>query len=124
MIALRHTAKNWTLSSYQLAEANEVHIAATDDHPNALALNGQTSMADRRQAQVRGQRGRLNQQVLGVTDLVSVLDGDETTKQAFTGCPVDGNVELWTMAGGSHVPPLTENFAVDIIDWLYAHPKV
>ena len=62
-------------------------------------------------------------EAVGAIDLVSVLDGDETTKQAFTGCPADGNVELWTMDGGSHVPSLTENFAVDIIDWLYAHPK-
>lgn len=60
---------------------------------------------------------------LGAIDLGSGLAGDETSKQAFTGCPVDGDVELWTMADGPHIPPLTENFAADIIDWLYAHPN-
>jgi len=61
---------------------------------------------------------------LGTADLGSLLEGDETAKKAFTGCPVDGKVELWTMAAGPHIPLFTENFAVDIIDWLYAHPKV
>ena len=61
---------------------------------------------------------------LGAADLGAILDGDETTKEGFTGCPVDGDVELWTMADSSHIPQLTDNFAVDIIDWLYAHPKV
>ncbi|MCE9620918.1 MAG: alpha/beta fold hydrolase [Actinomycetia bacterium] len=60
---------------------------------------------------------------LGAIDLGLEIDGDETAKQAFTGCPADGAVELWTIDGGPHIPPLTENFAADIIDWLYAHPK-
>ncbi len=61
---------------------------------------------------------------LGAIDLESGIDGDETTMEAFTDCPVDGAVELWTMAGGSHTPALAANFAADVIDWLYAHPKV
>lgn len=60
----------------------------------------------------------------GTADLGAILDGDETTKEAFTSCPVDGDVELWTIADGPHIPQFTDNFAVDIIDWLYAHPKV
>ncbi len=59
----------------------------------------------------------------GAIDLGLAIDGDETTKLAYTGCPVDGEVELWTMVDGPHIPPLTENYAADIIDWLYAHPK-
>ena len=60
---------------------------------------------------------------LGHVDLVSNLDGAETTTSTFIGCPEDVAVELWTMAGGPHIPQLTENFASDILDWLYDHPK-
>lgn len=61
---------------------------------------------------------------LGTADLGSLAAGEETTKQGYTSCPVDGDVELWTMVDGPHIPLLTTNFAIDILDWLYAHPKV
>lgn len=60
----------------------------------------------------------------GAIDINFSLDGDETTKSAFTGCRIDGEVELWTMVGGSHVPALQPTFATDIIDWLFEHPKI
>ena len=60
---------------------------------------------------------------LGAIDLNMALAGYETTIQAFTDCPVDGAVELWTMVDGAHIPSLTSNFAADIIDWLFAHPN-
>ncbi len=60
---------------------------------------------------------------LGTIDLAYNIEGVETTKEGFTGCPVDGAVELWTIAGGPHIPGLQESFAADIIDWLYAHPN-
>ncbi|MCU1396709.1 MAG: uncharacterized protein JWM34_5137 [Ilumatobacteraceae bacterium] len=56
-------------------------------------------------------------------DLVSSIDGNETTEQSFAGCPPGIDVNLWTMAGAPHIPPLTANFAPDIIDFLFAHPK-
>ena len=58
---------------------------------------------------------------LGELDLAFNIDGVETTLEAFTGCPVDGAVELWTIEGGPHIPGLQPSFAADIIDWLYAH---
>lgn len=60
---------------------------------------------------------------LGAIDLNMALAGNETTMQGFVDCPTDGAVELWTMVDGSHIPPLTSNFAADIIDWLFAHPN-
>ena len=60
---------------------------------------------------------------LGTIDIANNIEGVETTKEAFTGCPADGAVELWTIAGGPHIPGLQTTFAADIIDWLYAHPN-
>jgi polyhydroxybutyrate depolymerase len=62
-------------------------------------------------------------EVLGTIDFAYNIEGDETTKTAFTGCPADGAVELWTIEGGPHIPGLQETFAADIVDWLYAHPN-
>lgn len=62
-------------------------------------------------------------ETLGTTDLNTNIDGDETTMQSFSGCPIDGAVELWTMADSPHIPGLQTTFAADIIDWLFAHPN-
>ena len=58
---------------------------------------------------------------LGALDLNVEIAGDETIRQGFRGCPVGGAVELWAMRDGTHTPPLTSNFAAEIIEWLYAH---
>lgn len=63
-------------------------------------------------------------ETLGTIDFNQNVDGVETTMTAFTGCPVDGAVELWTMADTPHIPALQTTFAADIIDWLFAHPNV
>ena len=62
-------------------------------------------------------------ETLGTIDFNLNVDGVETTMTAFTGCPVDGAVELWTMADSPHIPALHSTFAADIIDWLFAHPN-
>ena len=56
-------------------------------------------------------------------DLVSDLDGEETTVQSFPDCPPGVGVELWTMNGGEHVPNLSNDFTPSVIDFLFAHPK-
>jgi polyhydroxybutyrate depolymerase len=56
-------------------------------------------------------------------DLVSTIAGSETTSQIFDGCEPGGHVELWSVAGGVHVPVLTPAFAPAIVDFLFAHPK-
>jgi len=40
-----------------------------------------------------------------------------------TGCKPGGHAELWTQAGGVHVPKLTATFGEQVVDFLLAHPK-
>lgn len=57
-------------------------------------------------------------------DLDSSLPGAETTiTQYADGCMAGSDVELWTIQGGQHVPALSPQFAPDLIDFLFAHPK-
>ena len=56
-------------------------------------------------------------------DLVSDLDGAETSVQSFPDCPPGVGVELWTMNDGEHVPNLSNDFTPAVIDFLFAHPK-
>lgn len=54
-------------------------------------------------------------------DLDSSADGAETTVTSYTaGCEQGSRVELWSIAGGAHVPPLTDEFAPAVVDFLYA----
>jgi polyhydroxybutyrate depolymerase len=53
-----------------------------------------------------------------VLDLDRDIAGADTTVTRFAGCPDAGRVELWTIEGGSHVPALTEEFRVGVIDVL------
>ena len=52
-------------------------------------------------------------------DLDKQIEGDETVVKSWA----DGNIELWTIEGGRHVPPFVDNFNRQVIDWMYAHPK-
>jgi len=57
-------------------------------------------------------------------DLESVIDGHESSVLLFDqGCKTGGSAELWTIEGGSHVPPLSDTFSQQVVEWLYAHPK-
>jgi polyhydroxybutyrate depolymerase len=57
-------------------------------------------------------------------DLVNTLPGAETTvTQYAAGCTAGSTVELWTMEGASHIPAFTPQFAPDVIDFFFAHPK-
>jgi polyhydroxybutyrate depolymerase len=54
-------------------------------------------------------------------DLDSGLPGPETTVTTYaTGCGDASRVELWSIEDGSHVPPLTADFAPAVVDFLYA----
>ncbi len=55
-------------------------------------------------------------------DLDSVLPGAETTRERYAGCP-GGEVQLWTINGGTHLPALNSSWAGTIYDFLDAHPK-
>jgi polyhydroxybutyrate depolymerase len=54
-------------------------------------------------------------------DLISSLEGKETIPTIYS-CP-SASVELWTIEEGSHGPVLDSSFALQVIDWLLAHPK-
>lgn len=57
-------------------------------------------------------------------DLDASIEGHESSVLLFKkGCQVGGSSELWTIADGSHVPPLSPSFSEQVVEWLYAHPK-
>lgn len=60
----------------------------------------------------------------GVTlDLDSMLAGNETSVEAYSGCAAGSAVELWTIEGGEHRPALTANFATLAWGFLAAHAR-
>lgn len=59
-----------------------------------------------------------------IRDLDATLPGHESGVLSYTaGCEPGGMVELWTISAGSHVPPLSDTYAAQVVEWLYAHPK-
>ncbi len=57
-------------------------------------------------------------------DLESTLPGNETTVQAYTGCPAGADVQLWVVNGGAHIPNLTRpGFGDALWSFMAAHPK-
>ena len=52
----------------------------------------------------------------------SVLAGSETTKAAYK-CPKGVDVEMWTIAGGAHLPKINAAFTASVFDFLLAHKK-
>jgi polyhydroxybutyrate depolymerase len=57
-------------------------------------------------------------------DLLPAVEGAETREERYDGCRGNGAVELWTMAGGTHVPlPIVSDWAGNLYDFLSAHPK-
>lgn len=57
-------------------------------------------------------------------DLETQLPGPETTVSKYaSGCKGNGQVELWSIQGGSHIPSFTPQFDPAFLDWLMAHPK-
>lgn len=59
-----------------------------------------------------------------VVDHDSAALGAETEPQRFPGCTAGTAVELWKMAGSSHIPTFDATFMPTLLDWLLAHPKV
>jgi polyhydroxybutyrate depolymerase len=56
-------------------------------------------------------------------DLDSSLVGAETKIERYGGCPAHGEVELWTIQGGGHVPILQPIWGDKIYGFLSSHPK-
>ena len=56
-------------------------------------------------------------------DLIGDVPGLDTIVTRYTNAPAGGAVELWSIQGGSHDPPLTSAFAPAVADWLLSHPR-
>ena len=57
-------------------------------------------------------------------DLEGEIAGLETTVARYAEhCKAGGSSELWTIAGGSHTPSISDTFSQSVIEWLLAHPK-
>jgi len=56
-------------------------------------------------------------------DFDDAVPGPETTVQSFPSCTKGASVELWTVAGGSHVPKPTRGGLQAVWTWLSGHPK-
>jgi polyhydroxybutyrate depolymerase len=56
-------------------------------------------------------------------DLVSTIAGSETSVEKYTGCPAHGEVELWTIKGGGHVPIFQPTWGETLWGFLSSHPK-
>jgi len=52
----------------------------------------------------------------------SVLAGSETSKAAYK-CPLGLAVEMWTIAGGAHLPKINSAFISSVFNFLLAHKK-
>lgn len=59
----------------------------------------------------------------GMRDLDGGQPGDESIAQAAGGCPTGGAVELWTIPGGSHIPPIADAFPTLVTGWLADHAR-
>lgn len=55
-------------------------------------------------------------------DLEANLPGPESTI-SFSDCANGAAVDLWTIAGGGHIPTWSPSFATQVVDWLYDHPS-
>ncbi len=56
-------------------------------------------------------------------DVDQLLPGNETIVEHYAGCKAGGDVQLWSIQGGSHLPTLGSNWAPMIYEFLLEHPK-
>ncbi len=61
---------------------------------------------------------------VAMLDLDRSIAGMESTVTRWTnGCKPGGSVELWTIAGGAHIPELSPHFTELAVEWLLSHPR-
>lgn len=56
-------------------------------------------------------------------DLDTGIPGAETKITRYTGCPADGDVELWTIQGGTHIPALPLDFRETVWTFFSTHSR-
>ncbi len=62
-------------------------------------------------------------ETLAPLDLVSDIDGAETTVTAYRSGCADASTELWSMQGADHIPALTRTATPSVLAWLRAHAR-
>ena len=88
---------------------------ADNRYPGARGSVAQWARWNGCDRQARGREAR---------DLDASLPGHESGALVYrAGCAPGGAVTLWTISAGGHSPPLSESFAAQVVEWLYAHPK-
>lgn len=56
----------------------------------------------------------------GRLDLDLAVDGAETRREIYPGCPTGGSVELWTLEGSKHQPRIRQQFRDPLWSWMQA----
>ena len=59
----------------------------------------------------------------GTIDLVTNVEGDDTTVMCYKNEETKKVSELWTIHGGSHGPRFNTSYSPKIIDWVLSHRK-
>jgi polyhydroxybutyrate depolymerase len=59
----------------------------------------------------------------GTLDLVTNVDGEDTTVLCYTNDESNKVSELWTIHGASHGPRFNHSYSPRIVDWSFAHRK-
>ena len=103
-----------------------LHIHGTNDDVinykgGQILGNEFTSAQESAKRWARIDQCSLNPTVGNAFDLITILEGKETIPTIYS-CP-SASVELWTIEEGSHGPTLESSFALQVMDWLLAHPK-
>jgi len=97
-------------------------IAYTGDDIRGNAYPGAVETVER---WARYNGCELDGQEVARLDLQRDLPGYDTHVVRYDeGCRVGGSGELWTIDGGSHVPAISDSFTENVVQWLFAHPKV
>lgn len=60
----------------------------------------------------------------GRADLDTTIAGEETVITQYPTCEGGSAVELWTMEGSGHIPPLAAGTTRRMIDWLFARTRL
>lgn len=72
-------------------------------------------------AAANGCEGEL--QDVDTLDLVPGVLGEETTRAGYQGCPDGGDVLLWTIEDGEHIPTFGDAWIDEVWTYFDAHPK-
>ncbi|GAB4206785.1 MAG: PHB depolymerase family esterase [Sandaracinaceae bacterium] len=59
----------------------------------------------------------------GRADFDGTIPGEESVVTSYPTCEGGAAVELWTMEGSGHIPPLTRGTTERIVDWLFSRTR-